>query len=266
MIERMIRASWLILLITATALRASAQWDVSVSINAVNCPGGNDGSATVSVNGNFGPYSYQWNDSALQTGPTAINLAADTFQVLITDDPGNDTLITVIIPEPDRILLNPKIAPAFCSAATGSIKLNVSGGTPPYFYSWAGINASSSLASGLPQASYHVAVTDAKGCEADTSIVLPEGDCPVKGELVFTPNGDGINDTWNISNIHHFPNGKVVVYDRWGQVVHEQQGIYELWDGTHWGQPLPDATYFYVVYQRADDKDNVSTGSVTIIR
>lgn len=265
MTGRSTRIIWLLLFIVSPIMHASAQWEITISVSPVSCPGGNNGSATVNVSGQ-GNYSFQWNDSLLQTGPIAVQLPADTFQVLVSDDMGNDTLVNIIVPEPNRIVFNPQVTPAICNASTGRIKLNVSGGTPPYFYSWAGVNASSAIAAGLPQASYHVVVTDAKGCEADTSIALPEGECLVKGELVFTPNGDGINDTWNIFNINFFPNSKVVVYNRWGQAVHEQQGVYKSWDGTHWGQPVPDATYFYVVYKDVNDKENVSTGSVTIIR
>ena len=262
----MIRAAVLFLLALLLSLTAAAQWDISISVFPVTCPGGADGSATVNVTGNQGPYTFQWNDEDQQATSTAVNLTADTFEVVITDGPGNDTLVTVMIPGPDEIGFHTEIKPAICNAATGRIKLDISGGNPPYDYHWAGINTSSSVASDLSQGSYHVVVIDDKGCEADTSIIVPEGECVVKGESVFTPNGDGINDTWAISNIVYFPNSRVIVYNRWGQVVHEQEGNYEPWDGTHWGQPVPDASYFYVIYKDVEDKENVSTGSVTIIR
>jgi gliding motility-associated-like protein len=262
----LIRCIPVLVLASAMVMPAAAQWTISVNVNPVTCPGGNDGSATVNVTGGQAPYTFQWNDPAGQTTATAVNLLPDTYQVLIVDDSGSDTVVSVVLPGPNFIRFQPSVIPAICNTANGRIKLNTTGGTPPFTYSWAGINTSGPVADDLAHANYHVVAIDNKGCEADTSITVPEGECEIGGEQVFTPNGDGINDTWGLSNIHFFPNSRVVIYNRWGQIVHEQKGVYENWDGTHWGQPLPDATYYYVVYKDMDDKENVTVGNVTIVR
>ncbi|MBK9190567.1 MAG: gliding motility-associated C-terminal domain-containing protein [Crocinitomicaceae bacterium] len=87
----------------------------------------------------------------------------------------------------------------------------------------------------------------------------------------FTPNGDNINDKWVIRNSGGFPNMKIVVYDRSGQVVFKQTG-YEIdedwWDGTlknDHANPLPASTYFYVI-DLVDGDYDLFKGSVTIIR
>jgi gliding motility-associated-like protein len=89
-----------------------------------------------------------------------------------------------------------------------------------------------------------------------TNLVIPSG---------FTPNGDGVNDYWEIDNIDDFPLAIVEVYNRWGQRVYEQVGYTSetAFDGTKNGKELPIGTYYYVIYLN-DSKP--LTGTVTIVR
>lgn len=61
----------------------------------------------------------------------------------------------------------------------------------------------------------------------------------------FSPNFDGINDTWTITNIEFYPNSIVRIYNRWGTQVLEAEGYDNTWDGTFGDTPLPDGTYFF---------------------
>lgn len=65
----------------------------------------------------------------------------------------------------------------------------------------------------------------------------------------ISPNGDGLNDTWQILGIELYPANEVRVFNRWGNQVYEKQGYtnVEAWDGTWNGKALPDGTYFYVI-------------------
>lgn len=68
---------------------------------------------------------------------------------------------------------------------------------------------------------------------------------------VFTPNGDGINDTFYIS---YLPEGSVLkIYNRWGNIVYENGSYHNDWDGTCEGKKVSDGTYFYVL-QTPDGK------------
>jgi len=79
----------------------------------------------------------------------------------------------------------------------------------------------------------------------------------------FTPNGDGINDTWEIGNINEWPNAQIVVYSRWGQKVFQATNYDNDWDGDN----LPSATYYYVIeLNPIEFNTDPYTGSVTIIR
>ncbi len=85
----------------------------------------------------------------------------------------------------------------------------------------------------------------------------------------FTPNGDGINDTWVIPYLANCPNAKVTVFNRWGTLVYENKFEYysHPWNGTASnGNALPMGTYYYVIEYKDKEHTPTQTGSVSIIR
>jgi len=85
----------------------------------------------------------------------------------------------------------------------------------------------------------------------------------------FTPNGDFVNDIWEVENISQYPNNSVIIYDRGGQVVFKTVSyniINNRWDGTNNGRELPVSTYFYVIDLNNGSDDSIFKGPVTIIR
>jgi len=71
----------------------------------------------------------------------------------------------------------------------------------------------------------------------------------------FSPDGDGVNDTWKIRGLNKYPNHKVEVYNRWKDKVYEKSNYENQWDGTsninrilRNDKKLPEATYYYLVY------------------
>ena len=109
---------------------------------------------------------------------------------------------------------------------------------------------------------------DANGlCQQLTSIeILIYGKIDIPN--VFTPNGDGEGDYWNLDAIAILPQPSIRVYNRWGNLVYESLGGYaKPWDGTYNGGPAPDGTYFYVI--ELNDKmiePNEFSGTVQIMR
>ncbi len=90
---------------------------------------------------------------------------------------------------------------------------------------------------------------------------------PVIIPNVVTPNGDGLNDVWEIENMGGFPNATVKIYNRWGNIVWESHGYTERWGGTNrHGQLLPDGTYFYVIDLHSNVYSESITGYVQIIK
>ncbi|MEP7163151.1 MAG: PKD domain-containing protein [Ferruginibacter sp.] len=87
---------------------------------------------------------------------------------------------------------------------------------------------------------------------------------PVKIPNAFSPNGDGINDTWVLDNLIDYPGATVEVYNRYGQLVFNSIGYGTTWDGTIKGKPLPVATYYYII--KLENGFQPLTGPITIIR
>lgn len=80
----------------------------------------------------------------------------------------------------------------------------------------------------------------------------------------FTPNGDGINDSWVIKNSEQYPECVVEIYTASGQKVFRSVGYGQAWDGTYKGNPLPAGTYYYTIEPRNGRKR--FAGYITLLR
>jgi len=69
----------------------------------------------------------------------------------------------------------------------------------------------------------------------------------------FSPNGDGINDVFEIKGIQEFPNIEVSILNRWGNLVYSKKQYDNTWNGKcneglqYGGNDLPEGTYFYII-------------------
>jgi gliding motility-associated-like protein len=135
----------------------------------------------------------------------------------------------------------------------------------PVHYLWSN-GAITSSVDGLEPGDYTVKVTADNGKDTTVFFNIAELICEPTPENNFTPNYDGFNDTWSISRINNFPDFDLFVYNRWGQQVHHQTGTYIPWDGRSLGIPLPDATYYYILYFSRTDKNKFAKGDISIIR
>lgn len=87
----------------------------------------------------------------------------------------------------------------------------------------------------------------------------------------FTPNGDGVNDTWFVYDQNFCltnPGGaKVTIFNRYGSKVYESRDYTNRWDGTYNGKPLPDGTYYAVIeFTLFDGSKQYKRTDVTILR
>lgn len=98
-------------------------------------------------------------------------------------------------------------------------------------------------------------ITDSVKVGVDEKITVPN---------TFTPNGDGINDIWEIKKLNTYDESKLYIYNRNGELVYSSIGYSIPWNGTYQGKPLPVGVYYYVI----DLKGSISkvSGYVTIIR
>lgn len=144
-----------------------------------------------------------------------------------------------------------------------SAVLNSNGNTVTY---WADIEATVPIAkptSITKDGTYYLKVTTAEGCSVITSITASFINPPPKIPNAFSPNGDGINDTWEIPELIYYPDAILTIYTRSGQPVFRSIG-YGKWDGKHNGSDLPVGTYYYVL-QLTKNLPPLGAG-VTIIR
>ena len=81
----------------------------------------------------------------------------------------------------------------------------------------------------------------------------------------ITPNGDHVNDTWQIENSEDYPNIEVFIYNRWGSLIFESKGYLTPWDGTYNGKPVPAGSYYYLI--KTNYKvEKPQKGIITIIK
>lgn len=92
----------------------------------------------------------------------------------------------------------------------------------------------------------------------DENLVIP---------TTFSPNEDGINDSWEITGVDQYPNCFVKIFDRWGQEIYQSTGYSKIkaWDGTGRSGKLSEGVYFYIIELRDLDKQEFK-GSITLIR
>src|SRR5699024_4379834 len=110
----------------------------SVTSTDATCNGASDGEATVNVTGGTAPYTYSWNTSPAQTDATVAGLAADIYEVTITDVNGCTITENVTIGEPTSLLvsLDSQVDVSCNGGNDGEATVTVVGGIGSYTYSW----------------------------------------------------------------------------------------------------------------------------------
>ena len=125
-------------------------------------------------------------------------------------------------------------------------------------------STTSDIIKNLPFGSHVISVVDANGCTSSfpfsldpPEIIIPE---------FFTPNGDGIHDTWIVGKLAEvYPNAIVNIYDRFGKLVAQFLGDdNDGWDGTYNAEALPSTDYWYMI--DIAEIERQFTGHFTLIR
>lgn len=121
------------------------------------------------------------------------------------------------------------------------------------------------IASPIDTTAFILTVYDINGCiDTDTLMVnvIPISDFFIPN--LFSPNGDGSNDFWEIPKLPYYPNTLVTIINREGMEVYRNANYDNSWDGKYDGKELPEATYYYYIKLATNDK--VYKGAVTILR
>ncbi|MCQ2350401.1 MAG: T9SS type B sorting domain-containing protein [Paludibacteraceae bacterium] len=93
---------------------------------------------------------------------------------------------------------------------------------------------------------YYDSLKTVNGCDSIHHLTVA-----LKYEIVippfFTPDGDGLNDTWVIKNLECYPGSTVEIFDRYNRRVAFYKDDVNSWDGLYNGHPLPSDDYWYVI-------------------
>ncbi len=153
----------------------------------VVCYGESTGTATINASGGTTPYNYSWQNSVnlfSENNTTLTDIPADNYQVTLTDDRGCVFVENINVTQPAPLLLSNTFINVSCYGGdNGSINLTVSGGRPPYTYTWTnsvGTIVGSTLNIGtLLAETYTVEVKDDSLCTAYLSQEITQPPLPI---------------------------------------------------------------------------------------
>ncbi|WP_448697761.1 gliding motility-associated C-terminal domain-containing protein [Mucilaginibacter sp. AW1-3] len=225
--------------------------------------------------------------TGLVNGDSAGNLAAlpiATSAAVITSHPGNYTLsisgavspnytityvpATLTITKAPQIISFDPIPVQRIGSHRTTVNITVNSGLPLVISSSSPLVATISGSVVTFNGTGHTTITASQAGDIDylpaSSSQLLEIVPPPVMPTAFTPNGDGINDSWNIKYIEGYADCTVNIYNRNGQLVYSAIGYAVPWDGRYHNNLLPAGTYYYLI----DLKGNSGTmsGAVTLIR
>ncbi len=156
------------LLFIATSFFAFSQITITSTVTNVSCFGGSNGSATITVSGGTGAYTYTWLPSN-SSGTILTGVAAGQYTVIVEDAVANTNSLVINIGQPSQLIATTSTTNAPCfNWCAGSALAIGGGGTPPYTYTW---NQGSTVTwvTNLCPGNYSVTITDAMGCVATQS-------------------------------------------------------------------------------------------------
>jgi gliding motility-associated-like protein len=255
-----------------------SQFTTTASNEVVNeqCGLKNGSIGAANVAGGIPPYTYKWTDAngtQIGTNNTIVNLSAGTYNLNVTDGACGNITIPYVIGEDSEDLPPPFVSNVqLCSSGSALLSVNNPSATTLYrLYDDA--NGTQPLAE-QTGGRFNVTVAGNRSyfisqlngtCESSRAeIKVTVGLSTLNIANTFTPNGDGINDYWEISNIENYPNAIVQVFNRYGQKLFESKGYSKPFDGTYSGKKLAAGVYYYII--NLSTNCNLLSGSLTIVR
>jgi gliding motility-associated-like protein len=236
----------------------------------------NDGSILIIPNGGTGQIMYSIDGITYQNSNLFSNLGPGLYSVSLIDEAACTASGTFEITDPNSISIQNIITqPSECGKQTGSVMINVIGGTGQITISLDGGPALSNYSiQNLGAGDYMLTLTDEKGCSIDTSVQIGQLRCEIYIPNTFSPNQDGVNDFFQLftsdnSNIHI---QKYLIFDRWGNLVYSANDFpisstEHWWDGTFKRLSMGPGVYAYYIEVAYDNGDNeIFKGSVTLIK
>ncbi len=238
----------------------------------------NNGAVLPAVAGGSGNYTYQWSDSS--TRSTLTNAAGGSYSLTVTDANGCTIEDSYTIPA-DSLTISLGAAPDTLLELGQLVTLTAAGNITAISWSPSGAldDSTQSIVVATPGAGRNVftaTATSASGCTATDSIsILVENEVNVFIPNAFTPNGDGINDIFNLETSGVIELVRLRIFDRWGELIFRGEDGGPGWDGTHNGKEVPPGLYVYdISYKltvvddlgRAGPEQRRKQGSVLLLK
>ena len=191
--------------------------------------------------------------TAEETAEAGTITKTQTVKSLVT---GCDSIVTL------TLTVNPN--PEFEVETQGrNATVQVLTGTAPFKYQVDSKIYESAVIEGLTIGDHSIMVTDANTCASTGKFsIIP---VPVEPMVFFTPNGDGVNDLWNVKGLEYYPTAIVQIYDRYHKLLYSAKAIdFNGWDGTYNGHPMPMTDYWFVIIN--EELDKITSGHFTLKR
>lgn len=250
----------------STEVRESNALVTFTEIEDAICYDSSNAAVDLFVSGGTEPYAYLWNNQS--TDQDLRNIPAGDYSVTVADAKGCIATAFAEVGQPTQLSFGMTVEEVSCKDNDdGAVLLSPSGATPPYRYQWSNGETDRDVID-VVGGNYDVTVTDDNGCPFPATATVPvnERECITEMTVptAFSPNDDGINDTWVIRNYELYPGIKVEVINRWGERIFRSDGYKENWDGTRNGQSVPSGTYYYVI--DLGNGDSPFSGSLSVLR
>lgn len=209
-------------------------------------------------------WHYRWND--LSESPEIYAQSSGFYMLTVTAMPGSHCYKTqsrkiTILDLEDWAKANTGVS--ICKHQSHIFLAPENGGSFPISYSWS-VN-SQALGTGnrfefsVPVAGIYSLELHANGCK--TKLPAEVRECPLSTPNIITPNGDGYNDFFVISNLEYYPGSDMQIFNRWGKRVFESPDYLNNWDAAGHA----DGVYFFILTVNDPEKSQIS-GSVTVMR
>ena len=241
-----------------------------------NCNVNDSTDVITSIYGGTSPYTTIWVETG-DTEPNTINLAPSQtpYTFSITDVNGCQRSEFLWVNEVEEMTTYMSNEDVICKDDfSGTARVFVENGTPPFVFNWSTgaefMDNNACSIHDLYPGTYYVNIRDTMGCiTSDTIVITTDPKNCITIYKVFSPNFDGINDYWEIKNIHLYPEALIEVYDRIGNIVYRRRN-YENSEQIAFngfssdGKELPSGTYYYVL--NLENENEVLKGTLTIKR